>query len=95
MESHVPQFQTRFVRTVISETPGPQAARALVHTLHNEPVDGLQIQKGDYEGTVVIHGAPDDQQKARQLIQELVQEDHCGLRGEATRQLKTVQRYIM
>ncbi|CAL8360901.1 unnamed protein product, partial [Boreogadus saida] len=39
------------------------------------------IQKGDYEGTVVIHGAPDDQQKARQLIEELVQEDHCGLRG--------------
>ncbi|KAK0146021.1 putative ATP-dependent RNA helicase DDX43 [Merluccius polli] len=40
------------------------------------PSPGL-IDKGDYEGTVLIYGSPEDQEKAREMIEELVQ-DHRG-----------------
>ncbi|KAG7228478.1 hypothetical protein INR49_007651, partial [Caranx melampygus] len=41
----------------------------------------IKINKGDYEGEVVIFGAPAAQQKAKEMIQDLVASDSSGFRN--------------
>ncbi|KAM6956548.1 putative ATP-dependent RNA helicase DDX43 [Aplochiton taeniatus] len=45
----------------------------------------IKINNGDYEGEVVLFGSPDVQQKAREMIEELVSDSGSGFRSGSGR----------